>query len=70
MSDEVGMDKIIAVGLLGTALVLMILAIVFVGWSIIVWVFSWVFGFEFMWRYVVGVWLGTIILRRIFGGNK
>ena len=70
MSDEIGMDKIIAVGLFGTALTIMILVLGFAFWGAIVWVFSWVFGFEFMWRYVVGAWLGTVILRRIFGGNK
>ncbi len=56
--------------ILGVMVTLFVLVVGFVVWGSIIWIFSWVFGFEFMWRYVVGAWLGTAVLRSIFGSNK
>lgn len=63
-------DDIVSTMIVGGILLFFILLIVFLGWSLVVWIFSWAFGFEFMWRYVIGAWLGTLILRRIFGRSK
>lgn len=51
-------------------LVLSTLVVGFLMWSSIVWVLSWAFGFEFMWSYVIGVWLVTAVLESRFSKNR
>jgi hypothetical protein len=63
------------VGTVGTIILVLItfalyLGIIFGFYTLVIYVFSLAFGFAFKWIYVLALWLGVEVLKRVFNSNK
>lgn len=55
-------------GTLGLLVIMLVFVLGF--WAVLVGIFCWAFDFEFSWKYVIGAWITSVILRLLFGRNK